>query len=77
MFEQYRQTSQWMMNVHKQQFKSFEILSEETSFQMSLFLLSVLNAFIVGTEEYYPKRNNVITRKAFRSSITIAISFYG
>ena len=31
-FEQYRQTSQRMMNVRKKQFKSFEISAEEISF---------------------------------------------
>ena len=52
-FEQYRQTSQRMMNVRKKQFKSFEISAEEISFQIMIFL-SILNAFsfTVGINEY-------------------------
>ena len=36
-FEQYRKTSQKAMNVRKKQFKSFEILAEEISFQITSF----------------------------------------
>ena len=32
----------------------------------SLFLLSVLNAFIVGTKEYFPKCNNVNNAKGLQ-----------
>ena len=36
-FEQYWQTNQRMMNVHKKQFRSFEISGEEISFQIMIF----------------------------------------
>ena len=54
MFEQYRQTNQRMMNVRKKQFKSFKISGEDISFHV-MSLLSILNAFTVGAEEYYPR----------------------
>ena len=49
-----------MMNVHKKQFKSFEISGRGRDIISDYeFLLSILNAFTVGTEECYPRCNNV------------------
>ena len=75
-FEQYRQTSQRMMNVRKKQFKSFEISAEKISFQIMsscfqfwILLLLALKSITQGVTMW-------MVQKAFRSSITIAISFY-
>ena len=62
-FEHYRKTSQRTMNVRKQQLRNFsgrDIISDNE------FLLSVLNAFTVGTEKYYPKRYNVNDTKGLQ-----------
>ena len=49
-----------MMNVRKKQFKSFEISGRGRDIISDYeFLLSILNAFTVDTEDYYPRRNNV------------------
>ena len=66
-FEQYKQTSQRMMNVRKKQFKSFEISAEETGIiSYYKFLLSILNAFTAGTEEYYPRCRDVYDPKGLQ-----------
>ena len=67
MFEHYRQTSQRMMNVRKKQFKSFEISTEGIVIISDYeFLLSILNAFTVGTEEHYKRCRNVIDAKGLQ-----------
>ena len=40
------------MNVHKQQFKNFRERDITSDYD---FLLTILNGFTVGTEEYHPK----------------------
>ena len=65
-FEQYMQTNQRMMNVREKQFKSFEISGEEDIISDYEFLLSILNAFTDGTEEYYPRCNNVNDAKGLQ-----------
>ena len=49
-----------MMNVRKTQLKSFQISAEKIGIVSYYeFLLSVLNDFTVGTEEYYLRCRNV------------------
>ena len=66
--EQYRQTSQRMMSVSKKQFKSFEISAEDIGFILDYrFLLLIMNAFIIGTEEYYTRYSNVNDTKGLQT----------
>ena len=65
-FEQSRQTNQRMMNVRKKQFKSFWNFRGRDIISDYEFLLSILNAFTVGTEEYYPRCNNVNDAKGLQ-----------
>ena len=60
--EQFRQTSERMMNISKQQFKRFEISGRDTISDYEV-LLEILNAFTDDTETYYPKCNNVLLPK--------------
>ena len=59
-FEQYRQTNQRMINAHKKQFKAFKFQRKRYHYE---FLLSILNAFTVGINGYYPRCNNVNDEK--------------
>ena len=66
--EQYRQTSQKMMGVRKKQFKSFEVSAEDIGFISDCrFLLLFMNAFILGTEEYYTRCSNVNDAKGLQT----------
>ena len=56
MFDQHRQTSQRKINVRKQQFKNFSGRGSVSDYKS---LLSILNAFTLCNEEYYPKCYNV------------------
>ena len=66
MLEQYRQTSQRMIHVRKQEFKRFEISAEKNIISDYVLLLSVLNVFTVGIEEYYPNCNNLNDAKSLQ-----------
>ena len=66
--EQYRQNSQRMMSVGKKQFKSFEVSAEDIGFISDCrFLLLFMNAFILGTEEYYTRCSNVNDAKGLQT----------
>ena len=62
------------MNVRKQQCKNFEISIRDIISDYE-FLFSILNAFTVGTEEYYPKCYNVNDVKGLQI-LMIVVSFY-
>ena len=59
MFEQYSWTSQRIMNVRKAEIQKLWNFSGRDNISDYEFLLSVLRAFTVATEVYYPKCNNV------------------
>ena len=52
------------MNVHKQQFKNFRERDITSDYD---FLLTILNGFTVGTEEYNPKCYNVNDAKGIQT----------
>ena len=57
------------MNVYKQQFKNFEIQRRDIISEYEV-LLSILNAFTVGTEEHYPKHCNVKDAKGLSDPLS-------
>ena len=52
------------MNVHKEQFKNFRERDVTSDYD---FLLTILNGFTVGTEEYHPKCYNVNDAKGIQT----------
>ena len=66
-----------MMKVRKKQFKSFEISGRGRDIISHCeFLLSILNTFTVGNEEYYPRCNNVNDAKDLQILYHYCTSFY-
>ena len=57
------------MNVCYKSSKTLESQTEETSFQI-MRLLSVLNAFTISPEEYYPKHYKANDAKGFQKPLS-------
>ena len=62
------------MNVRKKQFKSFEILAEEISFQIISFCFQFWMFLLLPLKNITGIVTMQMMQKAFRSSITIVIS---